>query len=77
MTLTMRAQTRRSAEETVLQEQRQLDSGIQPRSAGNKLEHGDGNGEELEETRVSVETDGEPWIGAEFDQDLFQGACVE
>ena len=34
-------------------------------------------GDELEEPGVSVEMDGEPWIGAEFDQDLFQYAGVE
>ena len=50
---------------------------MQPRSACDELEHGYGNGEELEETRVSVETDGEPWIGAELDQDLFQCVGVE
>ena len=50
---------------------------VQPRSAGDELEHRDESGEELKETGVSVETDGEPWIGAEFDQDLFQCAGAE
>ena len=43
------AQTRRNVEETILREQRQLDSGVQPRSAGDELEHRDGSGEDLEE----------------------------
>lgn len=77
LAVTTRAQTRRNAKETILREQRQLDSWVQPRSAGDELEHRDEIGEELEETGVSVETDGEPWIGAEFDQDLFQCAGVE
>ena len=39
LAVTTRAQTRRNAEETILREQRQLDSGVQPRSAGDELEH--------------------------------------
>ena len=77
LAVTTWAQTWRNAEETILREQRHLDSGVQPRSAGDELEHRDESGEELEETGVSVETNGEPWIGAEFDQDLFQCAGVE
>ena len=42
------AQTRRNVEETILREQRQLDSGVQ---------HRDESGEDLEETEVSVEMD--------------------
>ena len=60
-----------------MQKQREMDSGVQSRSVGDELEHGAASGEELEEMGESVGTDREPRIGAEFDQDLFQGADRE
>ena len=49
LALTTCSQSQRDVEETMLREQREMDSGVQPMSVEDELEHAAVSGEELEE----------------------------